>query len=91
MTSLGAMRMQPCDAAVPSDPELAVPWKPTDPLKPIQRATSGLFGAPPGIVSPASDPAHAEFGTFQGGSICIVWTTNCPVGVGNSDEPTATV
>ena len=43
------MRTQPWEAAVPSEPMLSVPWKPTEPLKPIQRALSGLFGAPPGI------------------------------------------
>ena len=58
--------MQPCEAALPSEPALAVPWKPTEPLKPIQRATSGLRGSPPGIDSPASEPAHADCGTFQG-------------------------
>ena len=29
---------------------LFVPWKPTEPLKPIQRATSGLRGSPPGMT-----------------------------------------
>ena len=50
MTSLGSMRTQPCEAALPSEARSAVPWKPTEPLKPIQRALSGLSGAPPGIV-----------------------------------------
>ena len=45
---------------MPSEPTLDVPWKPTEPLKPIQRALSGLSGAPPGIVVPASSPAQSE-------------------------------
>ena len=43
------MRMQPCEAAVPIEPELYVPWMPTPPMfRPIQRVPSGLPG-PGGI------------------------------------------
>ena len=56
------MRTQPCDAAPPSELIVAVPWKPTEPLKPIQRATSGLPAAPPGITLPARSPAQADWG-----------------------------
>ena len=67
---------------MPSELTLDVPWKPTEPLKPIQRALSGLFGAPPGTVVPASSPAQSDCGTFHGGSTCIPCTTNLPIGVG---------
>src|SRR5712671_2765972 len=91
MTSVGFMRMQPCEAEWPSDARLAVPWKPTDPLNPIQRATSGLPGSPPGIVLPASAPAQLDFGTCQAGLTCLDWIVNWPSGVGKVGSPTATL
>ena len=83
------MRTQPCEAAWPSEPASLVPWKPTEPLKPIQRATSGLSGSPPGMVLPARSPAHSELGTFQVGFFCMLCTLNWPVGVGWPGSPTA--
>ena len=44
------MRMQPCDAALPIEASSAVPWIPSPPKKPIQRALSGFSGTPPGMT-----------------------------------------
>ena len=65
--------MQPCEARVPIDQSSAVPWMPTPLAIPSQRARSGLFGAPPGMTWPASDPAHALLGTCQAGLTCLFW------------------
>ena len=67
------MRMQPCDARVPIDQLSAVPWIPTPSAMPSQRALSGLFGAPPGITWPCSEPAQSEFGTCQAGLTALFW------------------
>src|SRR5688572_26656637 len=85
------MRTQPCDAPRPSEPMSPVPWKPTEPLKPIHRSLSGLFAAPPGTVVPARSPAQSESGTFQAGSTCLDCTVNLPTGVGYFGSPTATL
>jgi lipoprotein-anchoring transpeptidase ErfK/SrfK len=39
------MRMHPCDARVPIDHGSDVPWMPTPPTIPSQRALSGLRGS----------------------------------------------
>src|SRR5215208_8495983 len=90
MTSEGFIRTQPCDARLPSEPMSLVPWKPTDPEIPTQRATSGFCGEPPGIVLPAIDPAQSESGTCQTGFFSLRSTAKRPFGVGNLGWPTAT-
>ena len=42
------MRMQPCDARLPIEYSCEVPWMPTPPAIPIQRARSGFAAEPPG-------------------------------------------
>ena len=76
------MRMQPCDARVPIEQSWPVPWMPTLPETPIQRALSGFAALPPPTVVPASSPAHGLFGTDQTGSICLLWIAKRPLGVG---------
>ena len=90
ITSGTVMRMQPCDARVPIDHGSPVPWIPTDPSTPIQRALSGLFAAPPPTYWPAISPAHGEFGAVHVGLTCLLWIANWPVGVGYAGWPTAT-
>ena len=84
------MRMQPCEAWLPIVHGCPVPWMPTDPATPIQRALSGLSIAPPATCCPAISPAHGEFGAVQVGSTCLDWIANRPVGVGYAGMPTAT-
>src|SRR5687768_1788838 len=84
------MRMQPWEAAPPIDQGLLVPWKPTALVMPIQRATSGLPGDPPGTTCPAWLPAHEELGTDHAGLTDFERTRNRPVGVGHAGWPTAT-
>ena len=81
-TSGTVMRMQPCDARVPMDQGCPVPWMPTPPARPIQRALSGLSAAPPATLWPASSPAHGELGAVQVGFTCLDVTANVPDGVG---------
>src|SRR3954468_20336552 len=88
-TSGTVMRMHPCDARVPIDHGWPVPWMPTPPARPIQRALSGLFAAPPATDCPASSPAHGEFGAVQVGFTCFDVTENVPDGVGYAGCPTA--
>ena len=76
------MRMQPCEARVPMDHGWPVPWIPTPPASPIQRAFSGLLAAPPATDRPASSPAHGEFGAVQTGFTCLEVTEKMPDGVG---------
>src|SRR3712207_5832489 len=83
------IRMQPCDAREPIDHSSAVPWIPTEPFTPSQRALSGLFGAPPGIVWPRRLPAQSLFGTCHAGLTCLLWIENVPVGVSNPAAPIA--
>ncbi len=90
ITSGTVMRMQPCDARVPIDHGSPVPWIPTPPLTPIQRALSGLFQAPPPTCWPAISPAQGEFGAVQVGLTCLDWIANNPAGVGYAGCPTAT-
>ena len=76
------MRMQPCEARLPIEYSCEVPWMPTPPVMPIQRARSGLEATPPGVVVPASSPAHGELGAVQAGLTCLFWIEYWPVGVG---------
>ena len=76
------MRMQPCEARLPIDQSSPVPWMPTPLTIPIQRAFSGLEALPPGVVEPASSPAHGEFGAVQAGLTCLFEIEKRPVGVG---------
>src|SRR4051794_8640244 len=89
-TSGTVIRMHPCDARVPIDHGWPVPWIPTPPASPIQRARSGLLAAPPGTCWPASSPAHGELGAVQVGFTCLDVTENVPDGVGYAGWPTAT-
>jgi hypothetical protein len=66
------MRMQPCEALVPSEPTSEVPWMPAPPKMPIQRAFSG-FSGPGGITWPARSPAQSLCGTCHDGSTCLFW------------------
>ena len=50
-TSATRMRMHPCDARLPIESSAAVPWIPTPPTMPSQRAFSGLSAAPPSMTS----------------------------------------
>ena len=81
ITSGTRMRMQPCDAAVPIEDRLAVPWKPTPSPSAMNAALSGLRGSPGGIVWPASSPAHGRLGACQAGLRCLDWTRCRPRGV----------
>ena len=67
-----------------------MPWIPTPPASPIQRAFSGLLAAPPATDVPASSPAHGEFGAVQTGLTCFDVMANTPDGVGYAGWPTAT-
>src|SRR5215210_7864265 len=82
ITSATRIRMQPCDARLPIEYSCEVPWIPTPLVIPIQRARSGFDAAPPGVVVPASSPAHGEFGAVQAGLTCLFWIEKRPVGVG---------
>ena len=82
ITSGTVMRMQPCEAREPIVQGWPVPWIPTAPLTPIQRALSGLSAAPPATDWPAISPAHGEFGAVHVGLTCLLWIENSPVGVG---------
>ena len=82
MTSGTCMRMQPCDAREPIEPDSAVPWMPTPPTIPIQRALSGFWAEPPATVSLRSAPAHGLSGTFQVGLTALSAIENSPFGVG---------
>src|ERR671916_2500820 len=90
ITSGTVMRMHPCEARVPIDHGMPVPWIPTAPETPIQRALSGLFAAPPATCWPAISPAHGEFGAVQVGLTCLDWIAKRPAGVGYAGSPTAT-
>src|SRR6202011_3117582 len=72
MTSGIVMRTQPCDALWPIVPYSlgSMPCMPAPPSKDMKRALSGSAG-PGGITLPASEPAQALFGTYQGGSTCF--------------------
>src|SRR5262249_2260472 len=50
-TSGTVIRMQPCDAALPIDSGMPVPWMPTPLTMPIQRALSGFSAEPPATDS----------------------------------------
>jgi hypothetical protein len=76
------MRMQPCDARLPIEYSCEVPWMPTPLAIPIQRARRGFEAEPPGVVVPASSPAHGEFGAVQAGLTCLLEIWKRPVGVG---------
>jgi hypothetical protein len=82
------MRMQPCEAAVPIDPELYVPWIPTPPMfRPIQRVPSGLPG--PGGMG-CAPAAQGWFGGYHQGFRVFVRMEKLPSGVGHAGWPTAT-
>ena len=66
----------------PIDHGWPVPWIPTAPLTPIQRALSGLSAAPPATCWPAISPAQGEFGAVQVGLTCLLWIAKRPLGVG---------
>ena len=76
------MRMQPCEARLPIEYSCDVPWIPTPLTIPIQRARSGFAALPPGVVVPASSPAHGELGAVQAGLTCLLVIEKRPVGVG---------
>ena len=82
MTSATRMRMHPCEARLPIEYSCEVPWMPTPLVMPIQRARSGFEGLPPGVVVPASSPAHGELGAVQAGLTCFDVTAKVPDGVG---------
>ena len=71
ITSGTAIRMQPWEAALPSEPTSLVPWIPAPAKNPIHRAWRGLSG-PGGITSPARSPAQSESGTYQVGLTCLL-------------------
>ena len=82
ITSGTVMRMQPWEAREPIDQGWPVPWIPTAPLTPIQRALSGLSGSPPATGWPPISPAQGEFGAVQVGLTCLLWRAKRPFGVG---------
>src|SRR2546421_11032234 len=83
------MRMQPCDAALPTEASAAVRGMPRPEKKPSQRAFSGLSGEPPGTTVPARSPAHASLGTYQAGSTVLSVMLYSPDGVSYPTAPTA--
>src|ERR1700710_1189926 len=90
ITSGTFIRMQPCEARDPIDPDSAVPWMPTPSTMPIQRALSGFAADPPATVSLRSAPAHGLSGTDQVGLTALLAIENSPFGVGYAGCPTAT-
>src|SRR3954451_14339495 len=72
ITSGTVIRMQPCEAREPIEPDSAVPWIPTPLTMPIQRALSGLAAEPPGPDSLRSAPAHGLFGTVHVGLTALL-------------------
>jgi len=80
--------MQPCEAALPIDDGVGVPWIPiAGELIPIQRVPRGLPA--PGATGPTPF-AHGESGGVQVGFFCFWMIRNFPRGVGYADMPTAT-
>ena len=59
---------------MPIEPSSSVPWMPAPSKMPIQRALSGLSGAPPGIdLAGEARPPRREFGTCQAGFTALFW------------------
>src|SRR5215210_1548171 len=84
------MRMQPCEARVPIVQGSPVPWMPTPPVMPSQRALSGFSADPPGTTSLRYAPAQGWSGADQAGLTALLVIEKRPDGVGYAGMPTAT-
>src|SRR4051794_33033712 len=85
-----SIRMHPCDAAVPIDDELHVPWiRIPGAFRYIARVPSG-FPGPGGIDAGRSAPQPVGSGLTQVGFSLLSTISNVPTGVSWPGVPVAT-